>query len=216
MPKHHVFLIHGMGKHESGEWHKAWITTLTELAQKYTRFKTTPLDRWVKFVPINYDDKIDERLNEWGSQAEAIAKHLGSGLSALESVFGWISEADDQDKSFFWSHVVDVILWYLFKLERASLQADVLLQVSKALDRMYKQIGTYSSSVIAHSLGTAVAHNTLNELATSPETQDAFGPNDHRWDNIFMLANVSRVIQTNPKVYESIVRPGADGSSARR
>jgi hypothetical protein len=64
--------------------------------------------------------------------------------------------------------------------------------------------------VIAHSLGTSVAHDTLHEMfsATAQRSEIALGqltfPNA-----LVMLANVSRVLESDIDVYSSIVAPGA-------
>ncbi|MFN0058579.1 MAG: hypothetical protein ACKVX7_09010 [Planctomycetota bacterium] len=213
MAKHYVFLIHGMGEHKKGEWHLPWVKQLTELSARYAGFAKTPLDKWVEFVPISYDALIEARLTKWGKDAAKLEGKLGALGSGAESVFAWLKTASDEEKEFFWSHVADVVLWTLFAQERASIEANVLLQVAKSLETMYGESGAHASTIIAHSLGTAVAHNVVHQLATSGATKQGFGPNEHRWHNLFTIANVSRVIQTMPKVYESVTRPGPDGDA---
>lgn len=214
MPKHQVFLFHGMGDAVRGTWDGEWVSALTAASEKYAEFASRPLSKWVDFVPITYDDLIGAWLKKWSDNSATLDGRLSSLGSGVEAIFTYIRTASKEDRDLFWSHVVDVVLWWLFPIERADVQSRVLKQVVSALDRGKAKPGAHQASVIAHSLGTAVAHNTLHELATSESTRGAYGPGHHRWDNLFLLANVSRVVQTSPKAYESVVRPGPQGDES--
>jgi hypothetical protein len=64
---------------------------------------------------------------------------------------------------------------------------------------------------MAHSLGTAVAHDALAELGGSNTLDgkaNTLSAQNFKFASIHMLANVSRILQSSPKVYDSVVRPG--------
>jgi hypothetical protein len=68
--------------------------------------------------------------------------------------------------------------------------------------------------VIAHSLGTAVAHDSIHLLGTRRwgNAASPFHPSHWRFQHVVMLANTSRLLQTPTAeaapAYTSIVRPG--------
>jgi hypothetical protein len=65
-------------------------------------------------------------------------------------------------------------------------------------------------TIVAHSLGTSVVHDSLQILGTEPIAgfTNALGPPNERFRAIFMLANVSRVLESGVGAFESIVRGG--------
>jgi len=68
------------------------------------------------------------------------------------------------------------------------------------------------ASVLAHSLGTSVTHDSLSLLASQPiktkkGKSKAFMVGNFAFQNVFMLANVSRILETSEKVYSSAVHP---------
>jgi hypothetical protein len=64
-------------------------------------------------------------------------------------------------------------------------------------------------SIIAHSLGTAVAHDTLHSWFTQPLPDGKGTLGEHKAPRLLqMVANVSRLLQTKPDVFDSSVRPG--------
>jgi hypothetical protein len=81
-------------------------------------------------------------------------------------------------------------------------------------------------SVLAHSLGTAVAHDTLHRLATKPINQledhgrpnTALQPPGFRFHSYFAVANVSRVLWPNGRRIENVsrVRPPVSGLTGNR
>jgi hypothetical protein len=82
-------------------------------------------------------------------------------------------------------------------------------QLRKAID----ELGADDQWVVlAHSLGTAVAHDALHALWSSnnPDgSPSGYGAKDNKARAVIMVANVCRALQTVPKVLsDSFVRPG--------
>jgi hypothetical protein len=119
-----------------------------------------------------------------------------------------------QDK-FFTTHWLDVILYYL-----TLLCEPIRLKVAEAVAESVAKAGGANVHILAHSLGTAVVHDTLaksygpdNLVATSGKVLN-LSPVEHRLGGVHMVANVSRALQTFIKVGSSIVRPGPLGCTS--
>jgi len=208
-----LFLFHGMGVHPEG-WHEEVHDKLRELQQR-TEYKNLnrsgakTLDDLVEVIPINYDQKFVERLQEWATNADALgATSVGSDL--VDSLVGWLRGASRDD--FPWTHAGDVLLYKIFSLVRDQIKVHCADQIVPHIE------GGAEWVVLAHSLGTAVAHDTLDMLWTG-RLEDGgpsgFAPRNEQANAIFMVANVSRVVQAQRKVYGSTVRPGAAGEAGR-
>ncbi|MEO6526261.1 MAG: hypothetical protein ABIP93_06525 [Gemmatimonadaceae bacterium] len=221
MAKTILFLLHGMGRFEK-EWAKETIAQLNELPDTYdySWITTDPADGTTKrtfadlvdCIPIQYDHVFDRYLKQWGASTEALsakAKEFGVDLSR---VLGWLEHADEVEKNFFWTHVVDVLLYRFFSIVTAEVRVRVRDAIAEKLEEASRDGQIVSASVLAYSLGTAVAHDALALLGTQPIPTPA-GPNNawladnFTFDSIFMCANVGRVLETVPRVYQSVVRP---------
>jgi hypothetical protein len=93
---------------------------------------------------------------------------------------------------------------------------------TKVLDTMRPAIKALPASanwsVIAHSLGTAVTHDALDMLWSGKNedgTDTGFEPRHEQALLMAMIANVSRVLQSNPKAFDGTVKPGLAGQSGR-
>lgn len=212
MAKHVCFLVHGVGTHEP-VWAEAVhgpIETLKEASRQYAYFQDRPLEDKVDFVLLHYDDVFSDAVARWRADAAAIQ---GLGLAGpAESLFPWLPAADSEAQSFWWTHVADVALYRLTRTYRQQVRTRVLEQMAS---RVEAEPGPPRCSVLAHSLGTAVAHDCLHLLGTVRWGGNAnpMSPRHWRFENFFMVANTSRLLQTDDsqvkKAYESIVRPGA-------
>jgi hypothetical protein len=93
----------------------------------------------------------------------------------------------------------------------------VRLAIVEELTRAKEDGELDATSVLAHSLGTAVTHDALALLGSQPidgprGPNTAFLAGNHTFANVFTCANVSRVLETSPKVYESVVHPPTGGA----
>ena len=175
------------------------------------------LGNLVNIVPIRYDDVFSRYADGWGRSAaelEQASSKLGIGIPRI---FGWLQNASETEKNFFWTHVLDVLLYRFFPIVTAEVRLRLQHQIAEVLLRAQQDGELAEVSVLAHSLGTAVAHDALALLGSRPIDTDV-GPN-HAWmadnfkfSNIFMCANVSRALETDQKVYDSVVHPTTGGA----
>lgn len=215
MSKATAFFVHGMGRHEPDEWLTPVWNKLVEVSKRYAFFQRTPLEDLVDPVAINYDDHMQAALQRWqdaGTEFKEFAKlqNIVDGDS-----LDWLDGIAEDDAGFALSHVADVVIYRFFGLERNQIQDSVKAQFAQRIHADLEADGARNFHVIAHSLGTAVAHDSLAEMGV-PELNgqvNAFAPPNFRFKSIHTLANVSRVLQKDIKVYESILRPGSAGSA---
>lgn len=217
---HSLFILHGMGRHVP-DWAESTVSLLHALPARYgyTWFDGNgALDEHLDPVPVDYDDVFDQYVQDWGQSAAALGAQAGVHGVDISGILGWLEGADETEDNFFWTHVVDVVLYRFFSIVTAEVRLRVRTQIAAELARQGEHGQIVQASVLAHSLGTSVAHDSLALLGTQPiQTDD--GPNEsfmlanHRFANVFMCANVGRVLETHPKVYQSVMRPPGSGPS---
>jgi hypothetical protein len=203
-----------MGQFATG-WEKDVVTQLRTFCDAYSRSGKGDFDKRFRIVPVDYSQLFLDILREWAKEKKNqsdVETQVGSELVA--KLMSWIADDGTVEKSFFWSHVFDVITYRLLPTVRDAVQVRVALQLyegSKDLDE------DENWSVIAHSLGTAVTHDTLQTWYTQPLDDIEVGfevpktprLGDHRAPFLVqMIANVSRVLQNQYDVFASDVRPG--------
>jgi hypothetical protein len=202
-----IFVVHGMGHFEDG-WQKPIEDFLRGFCDQYAALGSLPFDKRFNVVPVVYDDVFREILATWQRQGEELLQ-VGQrfGTDLVDQLVGWTQDAPGVDKNFFWSHAFDVILYRMFPTVREAVKVHVA-------NAMFKELQDLASaenwSVIGHSLGTMVVHDTLHAWHTQ-----AFGTGGTLGQHqrpllVMMLANVSRILQTEPGVLspESAVQPG--------
>jgi hypothetical protein len=207
--KHVIFLVHGMGKYTPG-WSNETQKIITDNYKKYPQISWLKFKNVYEFVEIIYDNEFEALRKQWKKMSQGLGTALrAQGIAApLVTNLNKIAGVTNKDK-YINTHVVDVLL-YRFARQTASAVRDSIR--SQILDKL-KTLDSSSPiqwSIIAHSLGTSVIHDTLHGLYT-----DTLGVSGQqlgavtRPQVLMMVANVSRVLQSDVKVYQSIVRPGA-------
>lgn len=173
MPRNVIFLVHGMGRHPEG-WAGAEdgpVAALVEAANAYPGFTDDdPLGNAVEFVEIAYDDLFDRVVAQWQSLATDLGQVAAFGPAELQAVTEAIAGLDPAD-SWFASHAMDVVLYRGFAAVRRIVQLRVALQIMRTI----AELGTAGRryGVIAHSLGTTVAHDALHRLTQAKWFQPA-------------------------------------------
>ena len=220
MARHILFFIHGMGTHDTG-WHEAGWQALSRAWSEYDHLKARPIEDWIEPVPVVYDPVFEtwrQRMREdftafrdalFGggaglSLAPEDAGKLGAVKRKVDRIGDWIGAGEPE---FVWTHAMDVILYRFFTQIRMAVDVRVIRQIMERLER-----GDFNSwSVVGHSLGTSVSHNSLNSLyGEGLEGVEPLGPGETRPRVVMMVANVSRVLERDgAKVYDSLVKPGA-------
>lgn len=218
MTTHTLFLIHGMGNHDGTQWSDEIWKKLVECSNLYKHFQKKPLDAYAKPFPIAYDVFIRNALDRWDAQASSFRDFVQSNKVETGGSLDWLAGVSADDTGFNISHIADVLIYRILPLEYGQIRANVQLEIFKEIHRKRALDANAEFSVMAHSLGTSVAHDALAELGTSAKIGDdinTFGSENFRFHSIHMIANVSRLLQRSPKAYASVVRPGARRTNSR-
>lgn len=205
-----LFVLHGMGAHGQG-WSGAVRDKLQEVAGRYRAFANDPAALWqkVELVELRYDDILQRQIEAWRADAAGVAAFIGKHQLFDGVDLSWVESFAEEDPDFFWTHVADVLLYSFFRQHRAAVRARVAKDVIGKV-RSLPNSAFDDCALLAHSLGTAVAHDTLHLIATSDFGGQLapFDPLSARFRAVFLLANTSRVLQQDIVAYDSFVRGG--------
>jgi hypothetical protein len=216
---HVILLVHGMGVH-GADWATEAITGIRKAANTYALGGTLSTDiakGKVAIRTVEYDSQFTQILTRWGKDSRALADYITTNsLAVPANLIGWLRNADTTENNFVWTHLVDVILYRFFSEITTSIRIHVMQQVAAAWSEALATDSTARVTIVAHSLGTSVVHDSLALLSTKPPAGcDGFLAGDRRLAGIFMVANVSRELETTPGVYDStIAPPSVRGSQA--
>ena len=207
---HVVFLVHGIGRHANGVVGRVSVAAFTDQVQQellaaaraYPGFDPSQL----VLKPVLYDDVFVTHVTRWDALATSLA------ATPFASLTDWMRGASDPD--FLWDSIGDVILYRVF----AEAQQHVITRVASQMVAAVEHYGPEADySIVAHSLGTAVAHDTVQKLATvAIDGNRVMQPPNFRFRNFFALANVSRLVSaTDLNFYRNTrVRPRESGLPA--
>ena len=187
MSKHHLFIVHGMGAHPEGQWHTEIVQTLRAVYQQYEPLNEMPFDDRIEIVPVSYDRHFESLRQNWKNSEALLGQLNGSGTGEVlqKQVLEWADLGIDD--SFFWTHVMDVVLYRLFDLVRVPVEQTIAKTIADTL----QDNGSPPWSILAHSLGTSVIHGTLYRAYS--DDQYGLNPRAVRPRVIMMVANVSRL-----------------------
>lgn len=192
-----VLLIHGMGTHNPTKITKEFTKALNTAAKK---FQLSDFDaaKSMDIEEFNYSDTLDKLREDYAKQASSIegklafltgagvVADLASKLISFESKFG--------DDDFTYTHLLDVV-FYSFSMHREQIVVDCgekIIALARKADQESRPF-----HIIAHSLGTALAHDTLYRVykheapASDPNHID---PNRYALTGLWSVANVSRLL----------------------
>ncbi|HKK06685.1 MAG TPA: alpha/beta hydrolase [Gammaproteobacteria bacterium] len=215
-----LILVHGMGKHPPGAFAKEFTAAIHETLHQVDGYESTDINTLVDIQEFNYDGFFDEIRKKMKNQAKPVAERLGAinqlaGLSWGPGLVLKLSsfEANYGKDKFFYTHCLDVIFYAT--LLGAKVRVDAARKIAQIVrdNAPEKKI-----HVLAHSLGTAVAHDTLSQLYRGDFVANDDIPDldlvTHRLKSVWMVANVSRLVNSVTDIsdpYKSTVRPGPDG-----
>ena len=166
MPKHTCFLIHGMGGHGEG-WSKRAVTALGKAAAHHNIIDSAEkIDAAVEFVEIRYNEIFDGIVKNWNTLASSLSDMPGAIQPEVSKVTTWLTENTKDDAGFATTHALDVSMYLLFKIISRMVQLEVASQMMVKL-AAHAEDANHRSVVIAHSLGTAVAHDAIHRLANT-------------------------------------------------
>lgn len=177
MTRHILFLVHGMGRY--GVWAdggykpdpNSWFEACEkELRDNYARFIQDTVgaafDDLFVIRRIEYDSTLDHFRAAWETQSNDWSQ-LGVGKGFIGQIQTFFRK--NSDDAFLWTHLADVAL-YMAPTVRAHVQAHVATEITKVLAKALRDRQFGQWSVIAHSLGTAVTHDTVSQLARLTKT----------------------------------------------
>src|SRR3569832_629286 len=164
MAKHIVLLVHGMGDTRPG-----WSQDIQQLIRaRYAAYAQLnllcPFDNNFQFCEINYNDMFVDRRRAWSENAQAVLKLLaqrGLDVGVIDLLASYAAETG-KDK-FLTTHVLDVLLYRFIPQIAEQIRTSVQLHILQALTAQTKN-KTNKWSGIAHSLGTAVAHDARHAM----------------------------------------------------
>lgn len=218
-----VFLIHGMGVHEEG-WSSNVQKALAAQAEQYAHFRPddggTPLTDLVDFVEVTYDDVFRRALENWQKKNGELLKEVADrDREQAEKAVGWLEGIGETEDNFGWTHAVDVLLWRFSPYFRNTVKSVVAERITaKLIQKTGESEFAYAkASIVSHSLGTAIAHDVLADLAfgryaSAKAPVNGFDPVAFRFESIHSICNVSRILELDSyPVYKSRVCPGPVG-----
>lgn len=185
MAKHVIFIVHGMGDHKQG-WSQSSVAALRDNYKTF-RIQGSFADRF-HIKEIHYGQAF---VDYWNKHDE-IAASLGK-LKAPSSAFSaaLLSLAKKVPKDELRSHVGDVFL-YTTTLFNEPVTLDVDIKIEKELRRL----GFPNYSIIAHSLGARVIHDTLQRSFTDRDGSYVLRAKP---TVLMMVSNVTRLASFNSK-----------------
>lgn len=230
MTKPALLLLHGMGNFTTpgmddkgnptrGSFGEEFIKASTESLQRYEKYKEETLEKYVDIYEFNYNSWFDKMRKEMANQANSMKDRLNAvtgiyGVTFGTDLVGLLTnfEADFGDDDFFHTHWLDVIFY------TTMLGAKVRVDAGKRIAELVQQYGEGKVHIMAHSLGTAVLHDTLHLLYRPESDPDDKIPDlsltNHKLGSIWMVANVSRLVNSLTHLADplkSVVKPGDDG-----
>jgi hypothetical protein len=210
-----LFLIHGMGAGarpaNDPKWWTSVLAGIRKNAKTYGHdgdlVLSSPTAGQVLVVPLTYHRFFDDIRALWAAQTGSevgwipLLQALAfSDPSIVPKVPSWVMDAG----TFFWTHVLDVLLYRYVSEFTVPIRDSVATQIAEAWHKADLENGANTPvHFVAHSLGTAVLHDSIATLAEDP----AFSPGTHQITSMVTCANVSGVLETNFPTYESVDRP---------
>lgn len=190
MSKHVIFLLHGMGTHKPG-WSGEAVKALTANARAI-QYPLSLKDDF-EFVEINYGQLFDEYVQQHNKNAQSLAgllssTQIGASSSFYRGLFEYGAGALS-DENFVVAALGDVFLYRLAEYSEV-VRSYVIAEITQALiDRNKPQW-----SVIAHSLGTRVIHDALDDLFADQANVSLF----KKPMLLGMVANVVHLLAYSP------------------
>jgi hypothetical protein len=204
-----VFLVHGMGD-QPPDWSTSVKAKLDEVAARYAAFRNgQPLSQRVELVEIDYDSVFDQHVNDFAGDFANLEQFAQQAGRSLGKIANWFPNADASQRGFFWTHVVDVLLYHGFNLVRDEVRVKVMQQFAHKLTSSMQGGRIVDAFVIAHSLGTGVTCDTLALLGSQAfNGSSAFlAGRGMQFKGIFTIANVAKEVATDIDPYTSVLHP---------
>lgn len=203
-----LFMAHGVGRHNKGWSTTSVVTPLKARAaalttDRRTKFHAAQLQAEIQdteFVELRYDDLLQEFVKRMlQREGDFITRLESAGLKPLAKIF----TANAADKSLLRDNVFDVLIYRAMKEHRYMIRKHLALQMYRKINE--HGVSGVQYSLMAHSLGTAVLHDTLQEMSTESGSPYALGF-PFKIQNLFQVANTSAILRNDYDPRDSNVR----------
>jgi hypothetical protein len=213
--KHVVILVHGMGKHAANDFRLDFIRAANVAMQRYRGFETKRIENLVILEEVNYDRHFAESRERMGRESGPIYARLRAVTELADQVLrtAFVLKLANVERAFgrddyLYTHFLDAVLYC------TALGARVRVEVGHRLASLIAAYPSRQIHVVAHSLGTAVVHDTLDLLYRDSAALSGDLPRldvaTQKLASVWMIANVSRLMSratglTDP--FASVVKP---------
>lgn len=187
MSKFTLFLVHGIGVHRDSGWADETVMMLNQAWQADISL-STPLADHIDIVPITYDEVFEDYLDDFSDLSKA-ALHDAIDLPANDKkrLAETLNDHQVSQRHAVWSYLVDVLL---YKMSLVKEQVNAL--VAKQLYERISQGQTQDNfGIIAHSLGTRVINDTLQNIRTGSADQSNFYKQGYRLKFLMQISDVT-------------------------
>lgn len=208
MARRILFFVHGMGKNPAG-WSAAACKTFRDAYESFEDLRPYPFDEHFECCEIVYDEIFERYRQRWRDDAAQLNALIGfsDAAPALIARVAALGRSLGEDR-FFTTHLLDVVMYRYLSLVAAPVRVSVAAQIAERLGKV-PNAEPQPWSVVAHSLGTSVAHDSLHYMFAGGESEipvlsrESFAP-----EVGLFVANVSRLLERPElRVYQSLVRP---------
>ncbi len=221
-----LILVHGMGNHTAQSFKTEVVNACNNALQRYPTFKDIDFATQVHIESIAYNDCFEQIRQQYVQSGKELSAFISGGMAgpALPDFVADLAKVQAKlgDDEFLYTHVLDVLFYISLVGEKVRLSV-----AEQFVTAVKKYPAGTKINVMAHSLGNAVMHDTLNKLysdgyknATGQLQKNNEGHDIHLdpftlpVDMYWSIANVSGIITklsglTGP--LDSIVKPGGEG-----
>jgi hypothetical protein len=205
MALHQIFVVHGMGNFKEG-WSTDIQNVIKESYATYESASFAPFDNLFEFQEVTYNDLFEERREAWKNKAGEINLLLtANGFTdhAAQKLMKLANATTGDD--FFRTHILDVIMYRFMPQIAEQIRRAIQLTILERLSE-FPENEAIEWSIVAHSLGTSVIHDTLHAVFTHQVAGNQLS-RILRPQVLCMVANVSRVLWNDIDFYGTAVRP---------
>lgn len=230
-----VLLVHGMGSatppgpgnNKLGSFGREFKDSLDKVLHEFDDHKNDSIGKYVQIEEFCYNDKFEKIRKQMSDNASDVRTRFdmverlfpgGTFLQRFVSEFtAW--EAEFSNEEFFYTHWLDVLFYctYIGGWIRALL--------AQRIAELIAEHGSKKIHIVAHSLGTAVVHDTLAQIYPPggepiPGTPAWFSVENDQLESLWMISNVSKLVNTvsglaDPLAPGTTVKPGQGGCTKR-
>jgi len=220
MSQQTLVIVHGMGQHTADSFRQEVLAACQQAFILYDSLKDQDVTTKFNVVSVAYNDIFDDFRAQLADRAKTLEARLSAIQGALPLAPALAAringiEAGINDDNFFTTHWLDVLLYRFTMLNEL-----VRLRVAEKIATTIAEHGSGNVHVLAHSLGTAVVHDTLakaygpDQLRRADGSDLSLSTTTHRLGSLHMVANVSRALESFVEVKASAVRPGELGCTS--